>query len=377
MLTPEGCAARRKRLWEALPQPCDALILGDPQSLIYFANYAPSPFVFRSSDASALLVLTPGRATLVADSMVRPYLETAHVDEVVAPVWYDGKHAAPHRKAQLARNACEALGKAGAKRIGIESSDVPAGAIGSHPDSTPLPIEGVVRQLRRAKDSDEVALIRRAIRAGEAGQAAALAEIRPGMTELEAFLIVQRASAAAIGEQVLIYGDFASGPRVVAERGGPPTGRTIERGDLFLLDYSVVVHGYRGDFTNTFVVGAPPTDGQRDLFAACLDALAAGESALKPGVPARSIDQAVRAAFAARDLEHAFLSHSGHGLGLSHPEPPYFVAESDETIVVGDVVAIEPSLFVPGVGGARIERNYLVTPDGFENLTHHRITLEP
>jgi Xaa-Pro aminopeptidase len=381
MLTPEGCAARRKRLWEALPRPCDALVLGDPQSLIYFANYAPSPFVFRASDASALLVLTPDRATLVADSMVRPYLDQAHVDDVVAPVWYDGKHAAPHRKAQVARTGYEVLEKTGARRIGVESSDVPAWVDGklrkTHDDLAWVLLENVVRQLRRAKDPDEVALIRRAIRAGEAGHAAALAQIRPGMTELEAFLVVQQASIAAAGEQVMVYGDFASGPRVEAEHGGPPTGRTIERGDLFLLDYSVVVHGYRGDFTNTFAVGAPPSSGQRDLFAACLEALAAGESALKPGAPARAVDQAVRAAFAARGLEHAFTSHSGHGLGLSHPEPPYFVAGSDETVVVGDVVAIEPSLFVPGVGGARIERNYLVTQDGYETLTNHRITLEP
>ena len=72
----------------------------------------------------------------------------------------------------------------------------------------------------------------------------------------------------------------------------------------------------------------------------------------------------------------AYPSHTGHGLGLSHPEPPYFVPESDETVVAGDVVAIEPGLFVKGVGGMRFERNYLVTSEGFENLTHHKLTLE-
>ena len=77
MLTAEGCAARRKRLWDALPTPCDALILGDPQSLIYFANYYPSPFLFRVSDASAVLILEPDRATLVADSMLKPFLDKA------------------------------------------------------------------------------------------------------------------------------------------------------------------------------------------------------------------------------------------------------------------------------------------------------------
>ena len=65
------------------------------------------------------------------------------------------------------------------------------------------------------------------------------------------------------------------------------------------------------------------------------------------------------------------------GTGLGHPEPPYFVPESTESVLAGEVVAIEPGLFVDGVGGMRFERNYRVHPDGFETLTRHRLTLEP
>ncbi len=75
MLTAEGCAARRERLWGALPSGCDALIVGDPSHLIYFANYVPSPFVFRTVESGALLLLEPGRAILVADDMLGPYIE--------------------------------------------------------------------------------------------------------------------------------------------------------------------------------------------------------------------------------------------------------------------------------------------------------------
>ncbi|MCA1685120.1 MAG: Xaa-Pro peptidase family protein [Planctomycetia bacterium] len=372
---------RRKRLWDALPRPCDALILGDPQSLIYFANYAPSPFVFRASDAAAVLILEPDRATLVADSMSQPFLDQAHVDEVVAPVWYDGKHSAPHRKGLLVRSALGVLGKIRGARFGIESADVPSGIEAHQRKSDPnlswLDLGDLVRGLRRAKDPDEVALIRRSVHAGEAGHAAALAGIKPGMTELDAFLLVQRAATEAAGAQVVVYGDFASGPRCETERGGPPTNRTIEAGDLFILDYSVVVHGYRADFTNTFAVGSPPTPGQRELFRICADAMTAAESVLRPGAPARAVDQAARGIAASAGHGDAYLSHTGHGLGLSHPEPPYFVPESGDSVVLGDVVAIEPGLYVPGVGGMRFEHNYLVTADGFETLTGHRITLDP
>jgi Xaa-Pro aminopeptidase len=282
MLTAEGCANRRKRLWEAVPETVDMMILADPASLIYFANYAPSPFVFRSCDASAVLVLQRESATLVADKMVKVFLDQAHVDEIVAPVWYDGKHAAPHRKALLVKTAVDLLVTIPGSGLAVESASLPAGIImgmeAARGPITASPLEDVIRSLRRVKDPDEVALIRAAIHAGEAGHAAALAGVRPGMTEVDMFALVQRAATEAAGQPVIVYGDFVSGPRVELEHGGMPGLRKIEKGDLVLIDYSVVVHGYRGDFTNTFVVEGSPTQAQRDLFKACLECMDAAEA---------------------------------------------------------------------------------------------------
>ncbi len=380
MLTAEGCAARRARLRDALPSRCDALVLGDPSHLTYFAGYTPSPFVFRTVESGAVLVLEPGRATLVADDMMGPYLETAHGDERYAPAWYDGTHSAPYRQGQLVCSAVDRLGRIPGKRIGVELAGVPAGVVealrANRPGLELIDISPLIRPLRRAKDPDEVETIRRSMRAGEAAQAAALAEIRPGMTELDAWTLVNRAATAALGEQVSVYGDFASGPRCERDKGGPPTSRRIEKGDLLILDFSVIVSGYRGDFTNTFAVGGGPTPRQRELFEACLGAIRAGESRLKPGTPAREVDAAVRGHLASLGLDHAFTSHSGHGLGLGHPEPPYFVPESTDTLVAGDVVALEPGLYIEGEGGMRFERNYLITPDGFETLSNHELRIE-
>jgi Xaa-Pro aminopeptidase len=380
MLTAEGCAARRDRLWQALPTPCDALVVGDPSHLNYFADYVPSPFVFRTVESGALLLLEPGRATLVADDMLGPFLERASVDEQVAPVWYDGNRSAPYRRGQLVASALGRLASRPGRRVGVELACAPAGLVeglrAARPGLELVDIGPLIRPLRRSKDPDEVETLRRSMRAGEAAQAAALAQVRPGMTELEAFLVVQRAAAEALGEPAIVYGDFASGPRTEREKGGPPTARTIERGDLLLLDFSVVVAGYRGDFTNTFAVGGGPTAGQRDLFEACLGALRAGEGRLRPGTPARDVDDAVRAHFASLGLDGAFTSHSGHGLGLGHPEPPYFVPESTDVLLTGDVVALEPGLYIEGVGGMRFERNYRITPDGFETLSNHELRIE-
>ena len=95
MLTAQGCAARRERLWEALPAPCDILIVGDPSHLIYFAGYCAVAVRVPDGRVGALLLLEPGRATLVADDMLAPFLEQAFVDERVAPVWYDGTALGP------------------------------------------------------------------------------------------------------------------------------------------------------------------------------------------------------------------------------------------------------------------------------------------
>src|SRR5438309_1854572 len=157
MLTTEGCAQRRGRLWDRLDGACEALILGDPQSLIYFANYAPSPFVFRSCDAAAVLVLEQDRAALVADSMVKAYLAQAHVDEVVAPVWYDGKHSAPHRQALRAQTAHGLLAKLKPARLGVERASVVDGVLGDRADSA-VALDDIVRGLRRVKDAHELAL---------------------------------------------------------------------------------------------------------------------------------------------------------------------------------------------------------------------------
>ena len=129
MLTAAGCASRRDRLWAALPAPCDVLLVGDPSHLMYLAGYSPSPFVFRTVESAALLILQPGSSTLVADGMLGPFVDASFVDERVAPVWYDGQHSAPYRRGQLVESALIRLGTIPGTRVGVELASVPAGLV--------------------------------------------------------------------------------------------------------------------------------------------------------------------------------------------------------------------------------------------------------
>jgi Xaa-Pro aminopeptidase len=379
MLTSQGCALRRQRFWKHLQPGCEVALISDPRHLLYFANYCPSPFVFRSADAGALLVLEPERSTLIGDNIAQPFLELSHVDRVITCEWYDGTSSVMDRRQCLIDAAVRHLAPFERYAVGVEGASVPgsvweffssAGSGVMLRDLSPL-----IGELKAAKDDDEIQIIRRSIQAGEAGQAAALAQVEPGMTEMDVYLIVQEAAARALGHPAIVYGDFVSGPRCEIERGGPPSNRVIARGDLLLLDFSVVVHGYRGDFTNTFVVGALPTQEQIALYEACLGALRAGEALLKPGRPASEVDAGVRGHFARLGLDQFFTTHAGHGIGLGHPESPFIVPQSGDYLAPGNIVALEPGLYVPSVGGMRFEHNYLITEDGFETLTHHRLAL--
>src|SRR5262249_43117365 len=154
----------------------DVLMIADPSHLIYFANYVPSPFVFRTVESGAILLLEPSRATLVADSMLEPFLDRAIVEERVAPVWYDGQHSAPYRRGQLAATALERVAKIKGRRVGVESSYIPAGLVeglrASRPGLELVDVGPLIRPLRRPKDPDEVETLRRSMHAGEAAHAA-------------------------------------------------------------------------------------------------------------------------------------------------------------------------------------------------------------
>jgi hypothetical protein len=363
MLTAEGCRQRRQRLWQRLdPRPDgDHLRLADPLHLTYLANFHVDPFSLGAGFGGYLLLRHDGQAKLLHDNRLPQSVTEAHVEERVVVPWYDGQSPArgPRQLALL-----EGVNPAHA---GLRLHDRPG-------DPYAAVLIETLAEMRRQKDADEVAQLARCMRAGEAGHAWARQNVREGQSELDVYLGVSAACARAAGQAVIVYGDFAVSPGP-ERRGGPPTDRVLEPGDLLILDYSVVIGGYRSDFTNTLVVGRAPTAEQQRLYDLCCQALAAGERELRGGRECRAVYEAVRDVFARAGVAEHFPHHAGHGLGLSHPEAPYFVRHADETLRAGDVVTLEPGLYVSGVGGIRIEHNYLVTATGYERLSNHEIVL--
>jgi len=388
MLTKEGCLARQKRLWDAVPARVDWLLVADPRHVQYLVNFMVQPLSFSGGERGLLLLERGGKTTLMGDNFaIRSAAAEPYVDQEVIEKWYDHKHSVKNRDhALLAALKQVVPGLQGRSGL-VEAEWLPLGAAEildlatatyslaeQGDDDADTDLGTVLRDLRRKKEADEIALIQQSARGGEAGLARLREIVRPGISELEIYLEVQKAALAAAGRPGLVYGDFRATTPAHPKVGGLPSDHILAEGELFILDYSVVLCGYRADFTNTLAVGKP-SDGAKELFALCQAGMAGGEKTLKAGAKGCDVHAAVAAPYAAAGKSAAFQHHAGHGIGLAHPEPPILVPESTDVLVAGDVLTLEPGAYIEGVAGMRIERNYLITDEGYECLTHHDISL--
>ncbi|WP_439620966.1 M24 family metallopeptidase [Gemmata sp.] len=356
MLTAEGCRQRRQRLLDQV-KPTHPLVFADPVNLRYFANFYVDPFSL-AADFGGFLVLRPeGHAHLYHDARLPDSVRLAHADERTPVMWYTGQEPGRGVRQLLLRSALEAHGS----RVHDALADALA----------PRLFE-IATDLRRRKGPDEIALLKTCMRATEAGHTWARANIREGITELDLYAGVSAACHRDLGHWAIVYGDFVASTG--GRRVGPPTTRVLKNSETFILDFSVIVQGYRSDFTTTLLVGGAPSAEQSQLFALCVESLKSGERELKPGTKCQTVYDAVCGVFAAAGLPDAMVSHVGHGLGAMHPEAPFIVRHSTETLGEGDVVTLEPGLNVGDVG-IRIEHNYLITAAGFERLSNHTIAL--
>lgn len=358
MLTADGCRGRVDRLLAAL-RPAGPLLLADPIHLRYFANAYTDPFHLGADFGGFLKIKPDGHTTLYHDHRAPKTYDAAFVDERVSVKWYGGKTPGQGPRRLILRDVVELAGG----RVHDALTD---------PDA--VKIHTLVGEMRRRKDPDEITLLKECMRVTAAGHEWAMVVTEPGMTELDVYSGIAAECTRVAGFPVVVYGDFAVSDGS-ARRGGMATTRELKAGDMLILDFSVVIQGYRSDFTNTLVVGGQPTPEQQKLFDLCVSAMAAGEAELKVGVKCQAVYDAVNGVFDREGLAKAFPHHAGHGLGISHPEPPFFVAHSEGELVAGDVVTLEPGLYIDGIGGLRIEHNYLVTDAGFERLSNHEIRL--
>jgi Xaa-Pro aminopeptidase len=229
-----------------------------------------------------------------------------------------------------------------------------------------VPAGGTVENLRRVKDADELAAIERASALADEVWLWSVERGLAGRTERD----VARAAEARIRE----LGGDPSFPAIVAA--GPngalphaePGERVIGDGELVVFDMGAQLDGYCSDGTRTYATGDPGEEG-REVYATVLEAQLASLQAVKPGTKGEDVDAVARKVI--DDAGHAkhFGHGLGHGVGLEVHEGPRLSPRSDDVLAPGEVVTVEPGIYLPGKLGVRIEDFVVVTEDGYRSLS--------
>jgi Xaa-Pro aminopeptidase len=306
------------------------------------------------SSNSALLVEPDGSATLYAD------FRYAHRGRQVPDVEF----------VEVARSLLPAIGEQLAgRRIAFEEANLPYAGYRALVDAgvDAAPTGPLVESIRAVKDDAEIAIMRRAGALSDEIFDALSQERFGGRTERELVWWVERSfrDAGADGVSfptVVAAGETGTSPHAV------PGDEPIEEGVLVIVDAGCMVDGYCSDCTRTFAVGEV-SERLREIYALCLEAQLAGLAAVAPGVHGKDADAAARNVIAEAGLGDAFGHGLGHGVGVQIHEWPVLRPESTDVLEPGNVVTVEPGIYLPGTGGVRIEDLVLVTDDGAERLT--------
>jgi Xaa-Pro aminopeptidase len=229
-----------------------------------------------------------------------------------------------------------------------------------------LPTSGVVARLRAVKDEDELAAIRRAARVTDAAYERLAREELVGRTEAEVAWWLEQVlhdeGADALAFPVIV----ASGPNAALPHHHPGD-RKIGAGETVIVDAGAEVRGYCSDCTRTFTTGALP-DGLRRAYALCHSAQESARVAVRAGASASELDAIARTRIEESSLAPV-LHGLGHGVGLEVHEQPVLRPESPDTLAAGNVVTVEPGVYLAGEGGVRIEDLVIVGDDGPEVLS--------
>ena len=368
------------RLMELLAgSDLDLICLRLAENILSTTYYAPV------WGGSAALFSAAGQAALIAPRREAEFIPTAFGGEVV--LYEPGADV----ERQLAAGLARLLAAWGAgRRVGI---DLPGGVVSvtatagdvrlpspSWPDRlaglglAPVGANPLVEAHRLVKDERHRVGVRRANRFAARGLATALADVRPGMREVDLAARLEGLIASMVGDEgttrARANAFVQAGPQS-AQAGdlisisGP---YALRDGDLCVVELATCVDGYWSDLTRTVAVGRAGAE-RAELLAAVQRASWSALQAVRPGVPAGAVDAAARAELASAGLAEAFTHGVGHGVGFVYHEAPILAPGATDRLAEGMIVTIEPGAYVPGRGGARHEENVLVTAAGGEVLS--------
>jgi Xaa-Pro aminopeptidase len=227
---------------------------------------------------------------------------------------------------------------------------------------------GFLRELRKVKDENEIKLMHKAADLTSEGMRVAGEVVAVGLKEYEVaaeieYAMRKRGSSGTAFETIVASGLASAFPH------GGCSDREIREGDLVVVDMGATYKFYRSDMTRTFVAGKPSAK-QKKLYEVVRASQDKAVEAIKPNVEAKDVDAAARKVIADAGYGEYFVHGLGHGVGLDIHEPPTLSPDSEDVLAAGNVVTVEPGIYLVGYGGVRIEDTVLVQRKGAEKLTN-------
>ena len=259
----------------------------------------------------------------------------------------------------------------GIKRLGFEQDHLSFATYKSYENTVQaelVPVSGVVEKLRLIKSDAEIKILKEAAEIADAAFQHILSFIRPGIREIdvanELEFFMRKNGAISSSFDIIV----ASGYRSALPH-GVATEKVIEKGEFVTLDFGAYYKGYCSDITRTVAVGE--VSGElRSIYKIVLEAQLRGMTGIKPGMTGREADALTRDYITEKGYGDYFGHSTGHGIGLEVHEGPGLSVRTDTVLEPGMVVTVEPGIYIPGLGGVRIEDDTVVTKDGNESLTH-------
>ncbi len=340
----------------------DAVVLNPGPTLTYLTGQQ-----FHLMERPVVLFVAPGKDPV----LVLPELEALKADQLPYKVQAVTYGETPSEWDDAFRKAAQVLGLDG-KQIGVEPRQlrllefryVKAGA----PEAEFPDASETLAQLRLRKDKAEVDAMRHAVKIAQDSLEAVIPLIKIGMTErdLANELVIQLFKHGSDPE--LPFPPIVSSGPNSANPHASPSDRTLQAGDMLVVDWGAAYQHYISDLTRTFAVGKVDAEFQK-IHNIVQEANAAGRAAGKPGVPCSAVDIAAREVIEKSGYGKYFNHRTGHGIGMEAHEDPYMRGDNLQLLETGMAYTVEPGIYLSNRNGVRIEDNMVVTENGAESLS--------
>lgn len=331
-----------------LESKIDGFLVTDPLNIYYLSGFTGD---------EGLLLITSTDKYLITDSRFEEQIKVENPD------W----NAVITR--EYLKAACDIAAKQHLDAIGFEDNLDYASydLLDETSVADIVPFSGFVEELRAIKDDEEIALIKKSCALADDGFKFVIDNLKEGQSELDLandldYFMKKHGASAQSFETIAASGEHTTWPH------GTATSRKIVQGDLITLDYGYFVDGYTSDVTRTFSLGQQSQE-VKDIYQLVLEAQQATIEAVKAGVTGAQLDHTGRSIIEKAGYGKYFNHGMGHGIGLDIHELPNVGQRFNDVMQAGEIITIEPGIYVPGVGGIRIEDDLLVTSTGSEVLT--------